>query len=270
MSLSSLLPGAKRNNNNNNGNQQPEIDLSAPQHTQSILWGQASRNTLANDESTTQWIDGSVSRQAFINTPNSKTASYGKGKTPRSTYHERVEQSFSRPVLTPSGSSRKKKKKKKTTNNNNKKNNNMMMMMASSPSSSNVISNSKTPKSKLKITTKSSSKKKKTNKLTTSSKKKGKRSKSPQKHNFNNLKHISKGAYTDSASNLRWASELRTHEVLPSPTRHNNLLTSYRSSNDNDRIIQNNEIRIDQSTLDTEVTELTKKLDAVSGKQVST
>ena len=171
MSLSSLLPGAKRNNNNNNGNQQPEIDLSAPQHTQSILWGQASRNTLANDESTTQWIDGSVSRQVFINTPNSKTASYGKGKTPRSTYHERVEQSFSRPVLTPSGSSRKKKKKKKTTNNNNKKNNNMMMMMASSPSS-NVISNSKTPKSKLKITTKSSSKKKKTKKLTTSSKKK--------------------------------------------------------------------------------------------------
>ena len=157
MSLSSLLPGAKRNNNNNNGNQQPEIDLSAPQHTQSILWGQASRNTLANDESTTQWIDGSVSRQVFINTPNSKAASYGKGKTPRSTYHERVEQSFSRPVLTPSGSSRKKKKKKKMTNN--KKNNNMMMMMASSPSS-NVISNSKTPKSKLKITTKSSSKKK--------------------------------------------------------------------------------------------------------------
>ena len=123
--------------------------------------------------------DGSVSRQAFINTPNSKTASYGKGKTPRSTYHERVEQSFSRPVLTPSGSSRKKKKKKKTTNNNNKKNNNMMMMMASSPSS-NVISNSKTPKSKLKITTKSSSKEKKDKQINYIFKKKGKRSKSPK------------------------------------------------------------------------------------------
>ena len=66
MSLSSLLPGAKRNNNNNNnGNQQPEIELSAPQHTQSMCMGQASRNTMANDESTTQWIDGSVSRQAL-------------------------------------------------------------------------------------------------------------------------------------------------------------------------------------------------------------
>ena len=91
-----------------------------------------------------------------------------------------------------------------------------------------------------------------------------KRPVSPQKHNFNNLKHISKGAYTDSASNLRWASELRTHEVLASPPRTN--ITTY-----NKRILEsnNNSIGImESSKVDHEVTELTKKLDAVSGKQV--
>ena len=34
--------------------------LSSPRHSHSILWGHTGRNTLSSDESTTQWIDGSV------------------------------------------------------------------------------------------------------------------------------------------------------------------------------------------------------------------
>ena len=220
-----------------------EIDLSSPRHSQSILWGHASRNTLSNDQSTTQWIDGSVSANSFT-TPGSNSKSYGKGKTPRSTYHERVEQSYTRPVLTPGGSATKRKKKKQQHT---------------------VISNAKTPsKTMLKQSaTKSKKKKKKKKTLLT---KTPKRPVSPQKHNFNNLTHIGKGAHSDSASNLRWASELRTHEVLPSPPRTN--ISTY-----NKRILEstNDSINVvESSKLDQEVTELTKKLDAVSGKQVCT
>ena len=235
MSLSSLLPNAKKRHAAENVG--PEVDLSSPQHSQSILWGHASRETLSSDESTMQWIDGSVTRKAFM-TPTSKTS--GKGKTPRSTYHERVEQSYSKPVLTPG-----RRAKSKTKSSSAKRRTGQRM----------AISKSKTPT--VSKRTKSSRKK---------SKKSGKqpRAKSPQKHNFNNLKHISKGAYTDSASNLRWASELRTHEVLPSPTRSNILVTS----KGNTRVLDADDVG-EALDLDVEVLELTKKLDAVSGKQVS-
>jgi hypothetical protein len=228
-----------------------EVDLSTPRHSQSILWGHASRNTLSNDQSTTQWIDGSVSATSF-RTPNSNSHSYGKGKTPRSTYHERVEQSYSRPVLTPGGSATKQKKKQQ--------------QQYTATSMNTAISNSKTPsKSIIRKGKKSATRsKKKKKKKTTTVTKTPKRPASPQKHNFNNLTHISKGAYTDSASNLRWASELRTHEALASPSRTNT--TTY-----NKRILESKNYSIgmvESSNLDQEVTELTKKLDAVSGKQV--
>ena len=232
MSLSSLLPNAKKQATKVAS---PEVDLSSPQHSQSILWGHASRETLSSDESTTQWIDGSVARKAFI-TPTSKIS--GKGKTPRSTYHERVELSYSKPVLTPG---RRAKSTKKSSS------------AKKSGGQRRAISKSKTPT--ISKRTKSSTKKLKTKRT------KKPRAKSPQKHNFNNLKHISKGAYTDSASNLRWASELRTHEVLPSPTRGN-------INKGNDRVLDADDVG-EALDLDVEVVELTKKLDAVSGKQVS-
>ena len=170
----------------------PEVDLSSPQHSQSILWGHASRETLSSDESTTQWIDGSVTRKAFM-TPTSKIS--GKGKTPRSTYHERVEQSYSKPVLTPG------RKAKSTTKSSAAK---------TRSGQRRAISKSKTPT--VSKRTKSSTKKVKKKSVKKS------RAKSPQKHNFNNLKHISKGAYTDSASNLRWARASYPRSVTKSNT----------------------------------------------------
>ena len=55
--------------------------------------------------------------------------------------------------------------------------------------------------------------------------------------------------------------QLRTHEVLPSPTRAN-------INKGNDRVLDADDVG-EALDLDVEVLELTKKLDAVSGKQVS-
>ena len=187
--------------------------LSSPRHSHSILWGHTGRNTLSSDESTTQWIDGSVHEDPKQNSGPTSGIN-GVLKTPK-------RRSTKKALLTPQG---------------------------------------KTPKSSQKKQKKSSTIKmlsKKRNSSTTTTT-------SPTRHNHNDLHHLGKsnGQGTSvSATNLRWAYNLRTSEKSPSVTL---------GASPSRRVATaalNAGIPVD--SLDTSFQSLTKKLDAVSGKTVS-
>ena len=177
---------------------------------------------MSTDESTTQWIDGSVNKlfsPGNVGAP--KTPGSGKKRTATK----------SKAFLTPKSTSGR-----------------------------------KTPKGKGKSTGKKSKKKKK---MTPSKSSPSiRRSVSPGKrHSFNDLQHVgnSSGGAAVNASNLRWAYDLRSHPPSParsmaSPSKPLRITPAVKPDAD--------EFDVDMD-VDNAVQELTVKLEAVSGKQVS-